>query len=71
MSFDPAYLFWSFVFSVVGIAYFRYGKKQAEIPMIIAGVVLMIYPYFFDSFWWVLGLGTVISAAPWILARGI
>lgn len=71
MSFNPANLFWSFLFGAVGLAYFRYGKKQAEIPLIAAGLGLMIYPYFFESLGWLIGVGVALSAAPWIILRGL
>jgi hypothetical protein len=36
----------SFFIGIVGFSIFLYGKKQQRIPHLVAGLVLMIYPYF-------------------------
>jgi hypothetical protein len=36
-----------------------YGKKQERPPQLVAGIVLMVYPYFVES----LGLSVLIAAA--------
>ena len=34
-----------------GMGYFVYGKKQARAVPLIAGILLMIIPYFIADFW--------------------
>jgi hypothetical protein len=46
MSFDAGSLFTSVVVSGIGFAIFHYGRKQHRFPQLIAGAILMIYPYF-------------------------
>ncbi len=49
MNFDPMWLALSLVISTVGLALFRYGRKQTRMPQIVSGVILMIAPYFFSD----------------------
>ena len=35
--------------SLIGLALFMYGRKEMRIPHIVAGLVLMVYPYFVGS----------------------
>jgi hypothetical protein len=63
MNFDPTWLFISLIPSSVGFGLFIYGKKQSRLPQLLAGIALMVYPFFFQS---VLGLvvaGGAITAA--------
>ena len=39
------YLFGSILFSLIGFAAFRYGKRLGEFATMGIGVVLMVYPY--------------------------
>jgi hypothetical protein len=52
----------SFIFGVVGLYVFRYGKRESEFPFIFIGLALMIYPYFIPEAWadwgdWGVGFG--------------
>ena len=46
MDFSAGALFSSLVVSSVGFGFFIYGKKNARGPQLLAGVAMMIYPYF-------------------------
>ena len=37
LNLDPWYLFLSLIFSLIGFAYFRYGKRQGDGPAMIVG----------------------------------
>ena len=52
---------------VFGVAYFVYGKRQAKLVPLIAGVLLCIYPYFFDSVLWLSIVGVALLAAPFVI----
>ncbi len=39
----------SLVIGSVGLGLFMYGKRQRRVPHLLAGVVLMVYPYFVGS----------------------
>ena len=52
---------------VFGVAYFVYGKKQAKLGPLIAGVLLCVYPYFIDSVLWLCVVGILLLAAPFVI----
>ena len=59
----PAYLAGALLFGIVGIAAFRYGKRNcAPIPKWI-GIALMLYPYAISQTWLLYGLGAGLCAA--------
>jgi hypothetical protein len=60
MGFDPGSLFVNLVFSAIGLALVTYGKKAGRLPQLVAGGLLMIYPYFVDSGVALLGIGGAI-----------
>jgi hypothetical protein len=51
----------------VGVAYFVYGKRQARFAPLIAGMLLCVYPYFVSSVVWLVVIGVVLIAAPFML----
>jgi hypothetical protein len=52
---------------VFGVAYFVYGKRQAKLVPLIAGVLLCIYPYFIESVLWLSIVGLLLLAAPFVI----
>ena len=46
MSFDVGSIIASLIIGGVGFVAFMYGKKQHRVPHMVAGVLLMVYPYF-------------------------
>ena len=52
---------------VFGVAYFVYGKKQAKLVPMVAGVLLCIYPYFIDGVVWLAVVGILLLAAPFVI----
>ena len=59
----------SFVISSVGLVLAHYGRKLARPPQLIAGVVMLIYPYFGPA---VVPMGIVaaaLCAALWVAVR--
>ena len=55
--------------SVIGMAYFRYGKKQERPVHVVAGIALMIVPIFAGGWLGVLGVGAGLVAADWAAVR--
>ena len=51
----------------VGMGYFIYGKRQAKLTPLLAGVLLCIYPYFTDSLLWLSVIGLALVAAPFLV----
>ena len=69
MSLDPTLLFLSLVIGGAGFVLFIYGKKQERWPQLVAGLALMIYPYFVSTLAMTLAVGAGIIAALWIAVR--
>ena len=60
-------LFIGIMAGAFGVAYFVYGKRQAKLTPMLSGVLLCIYPYFFDSVLWLLVVGLLLLAAPFVI----
>jgi hypothetical protein len=63
----PAYLFGIILFSVIGYAAYRYGKKASLTTTKWIGVALMLYPYVIFETWqlYVVGFGLCASLFVW------
>jgi hypothetical protein len=57
---DPTWLMLSFLFSLIGMAVFAYGRKQRTATHTLIGVALMAYPYFVSSTWALIGIGALL-----------
>jgi hypothetical protein len=66
---DANALLLSLLFSSIGFVFFAYGKKQSRFPHMVAGIMLMIYPYFVSNLIAMTAVGTVIIALLWLAVR--
>jgi hypothetical protein len=69
LDFDANALLASLFLGCVGFVCFVYGKRQARLPQMLAGVVLSIYPYFVSNVWLMLGIGAAVIGAMWLAIR--
>ncbi len=69
ISLDPGVLFLSLVTSGIGFVLFVYGKKQERGPQLVAGLVMMVYPYFVSSLLMNVLVGAGILGAMWLAIR--
>ena len=60
-------LIFSFLFGSIGVGYFIYGKKQQSTIPLIAGIGLCAFPYFIANLYPMVIVGTILTAAPWLL----
>ena len=67
--FDPATLILTLLFSLIGMAFFVYGKKQTQYAFLGAGGLLMIYPYFVTGTILILLIGLLLTAVPFLIRR--
>jgi len=51
----------------IGVGYFIYGKRQAKFVPLLAGMMLCVYPYFVDRALWLVVVGLVLMAAPFVI----
>ena len=56
------------VFSIVGFGYLAYGKKSQQLLMILCGIGLMGYSYVITGTIYIILIGLVLSALPFVLA---
>jgi hypothetical protein len=63
MDLSPTNLFASMFIGAVGFVLYRYGRKQERVPQVVAGIALMVYPYFVVSIGWMLVVGAAIVVA--------
>lgn len=64
---DPTILALSFLLGSIGFVGFVYGKRQSRLPHMVAGAILMIFPYFVDGPLLMAGVGVAIIGL-WIAA---
>ena len=69
MSIDPVWLFVSLFPSGIGLVLFVYGKKQGRGPHLVAGLLLMVYPYFATTLMMLVTVGVGLVAALWLTVR--
>jgi hypothetical protein len=69
MSLDPTLIFLSLFPSGAGFVLFMYGKKQQRWPQLVAGLLLMVYPYFANSVLSLAAIGAVIGGALTVAIR--
>jgi hypothetical protein len=60
-------LFFGLFAGAVGVAYIVYGRRQTKLVPVIAGILLCVYPYFFESGLWLGVIGTALVAAPFVI----
>jgi hypothetical protein len=65
LSFDSDTFFLSFLIGSVGFGFFIYGKKQSRLPQLIAGLLMMVYPYFTETVTSTLVVGANVGAGLW------
>jgi hypothetical protein len=63
----PATLAIGILTGAIGVAYFIYGKRQTKFAPLLAGMALFVYPYFVDSTLWLVVIGAVLMAAPFVV----
>jgi hypothetical protein len=55
--------------SLIGAALLLYGRKQVRVPHIVAGLILIVFPYFVGIWWLAIVIAVVILAALAIISR--
>ncbi len=63
MGFNWVKLLFSFVFGIIGIYAFNYGRKEKNYKPVVIGIALMGYPYFVSNTILMVAIGVGLSAA--------
>jgi hypothetical protein len=69
MSLDPGWLIASLLVSAVGVILLHYGRKMARIPQLVAGLAMLIYPYFVPGVWANVLIALGLLVLLWIAVR--
>jgi hypothetical protein len=69
MDLDANAILASMAIGVVGLAVFVYGKKEARLPHMLAGLALMAYPYFVSNVILMAGIAMTLLAGLWVVVR--
>lgn len=59
----------SLVVSAIGFVAFMYGRKLERVPQIVAGLLLMGFPYFVPNVLLMAGIAAALLIAMWIALR--
>lgn len=69
MNLNAGWLFASLVTSGVGFVLLNYGRKMSRVPHLVAGVALMVYPYFVPGVLANVGIGAGVLALLFLAVR--
>ena len=69
MNLDPTWIFLSLIPGGIGFVLFAYGKKLNRWPHMIAGVLLMGYPYLATTTMSLTVAGVAICVGLWVALR--
>lgn len=64
---STAYILWVLLFSSIGVGFFIYGRKQAKLSVLIAGILLMIYPMFISNTYLLVLIGAGLVMVPFFI----
>jgi hypothetical protein len=60
-------LFFGLFAGAIGVAYIVYGRRQTKLVPVIAGILLCVYPYFFENGLLLGVIGAALVAAPFVI----
>jgi len=66
---SPAYLGGMILFSIVGYAAYRYGKKASAAPTMWIGIAMMLYPYVVSETWMMYAVGVGLCVGLYLYRR--
>ena len=55
--------------SLVGLAVLMYGRKEVRVPHMVAGVILIVFPYFVGIWWLAILIAVVILTGLAVMSR--
>jgi hypothetical protein len=55
--------------SLIGVALLVYGRKEVRVPHIVAGVILIVFPYFVGIWWLAMLIAAVVIAGLALVSR--
>ncbi len=65
MSLEPGWILLELLVGGIGYVIFTYGRKQERLPQLVAGLLVMVYPYFVTSLVGLLAGGVLLLGGLW------
>ena len=65
MDINVGELFASFLICSIGLVALMYGKRQGRIPPMLAGLVLLVFPYFVSNLFVMFGIALAVLGGLW------
>ncbi len=62
MNFSVSGLLAGLLFGVLGVYFFRVGRRDVKTDLLAYGLILMIYPFFVTNDWLIWGIGAGVTA---------
>ena len=69
MDISSGYLIATLVTSTIGFSLFLYGKKQARVPQLVVGALLIVLPYCGGGAWWISGISAALVVGMMVALR--
>jgi hypothetical protein len=69
MSLQPGWIFASLAVSSIGFVLLNYGRKLRRAPHAVAGVLMLIYPYFVPAVVPMLLIAAGVAGLLWLTVR--
>lgn len=66
---DTSNLLWSLLFGAIGFVYFSYGKKRKRMAALVAGVILVVFPYVVSNVVLMVIIGAAVMSLPWLVRK--
>ena len=66
LDFDLTAITLSLLFGGIGFVAFRYGRKMQQVPPVVLGMALMMYPLFVSSVVWMAVIGVSLTGGLWL-----
>jgi hypothetical protein len=67
--FDATSILAGLFVSSIGFVLFSYGRKMSRPPQMVAGVVLLVFPYFVPGVGWMLGAAGAVLGLTWLAVQ--
>ena len=64
---DSSLLIWGTLFGAVGFGFFLYGRKQKAAVPLLAGMALMVIPFFISNVYLLIISGVALMAIPYFV----
>ena len=60
-------ILWALLFGAIGLGFFVYGRRQHAIVPFVAGIGLMVFPYFVSNVFALVAVGVALMALPYFV----